>query len=108
LALRSLTSQLVVGLSHGHKIFSACGAAPVLGWPAAQKAESRAISKQIGDYPLLQGEAGDLVLSRWCIYFLLPAAYCLVHAACNKSARAGATAAGGRHGMRQQAAEMQR
>jgi hypothetical protein len=26
----------------GHQIFSACGAAPTLGWPAAQKAESRA------------------------------------------------------------------
>ena len=26
----------------------------------------------------------DLVLSRCCIYCLLPAAYCLVHAACNK------------------------
>jgi hypothetical protein len=32
--------------------------------------------------------------------YLLPAAYCLVHAARNKSARAGATAAGGRHGTR--------
>jgi hypothetical protein len=58
-------SQLVVG---GHQFFAACGAAPVLGWPAAQKAGSRASSKQIGDYayPLLQpsGGAGDLVLTR--------------------------------------------
>jgi hypothetical protein len=35
-----------------------------------------------------------------CIMYLLPAAWCLVHAARNKSARAGATAAGARHVMR--------
>jgi hypothetical protein len=131
-------------------------AAPALGWPAAQKAESRAQadrglglglsapacglallslplssssatqvlrpatqypfwaglrhvrrrkqSKQQADRGLPSpsggGGAGDLVLSRCCIYFLLPTAYCLVHAACNRSARAGAATAGGRHGTR--------
>jgi hypothetical protein len=38
-------SQLLVG----HQSFYACGAAPILGWPAAQKAESRESRKQIGD-----------------------------------------------------------
>jgi hypothetical protein len=84
-------SQLAVG----HQIFEACGAVPILGWPAAQKAEQAA--SRPGTTPSFRGGAGDLVLSRCCIYFLLPAAYCLVHAPCNKSARAGATAAGGRH-----------
>ena len=40
LALLSL--PLPLSLSLGHQIFSACGAAPTLGCPAAQKAESRA------------------------------------------------------------------
>ena len=47
-------SQLV-----GHQIFSACGAAPTLGWPAAQKAESRA--SRSGTTPSFKG-GGDLVL----------------------------------------------
>jgi hypothetical protein len=90
-------SQLVVG----HQIFAACGAIPVLGWRAAQKAE-QAASRSGNNTPSFRGRRGadDLVLSRCCIYSLLPAAYCLVHATCNKSARAGVTAAGGRHGTR--------
>jgi len=40
LALLSL--PLPLSLSLGHQIFSACGAAPISGCPAAQKAESRA------------------------------------------------------------------
>jgi hypothetical protein len=80
----------------------------------AEGSEGRNQSKQQADRGLprssFRGGAGDLVLSRCCIYCLLPVAYCLVHAACNKSARAGATAAGGRWQARSaaQAAEMQR
>ena len=43
----------------GHQIFLACGAAPTLGWPAAQKAESRA--SRSGTTPSFKW-GGDLVL----------------------------------------------
>ena len=38
----ALSLPLPFSSAVGHQIFSACGAAPTLGWPAAQKAESRA------------------------------------------------------------------
>jgi hypothetical protein len=93
---------LVLGLSSSLALLSlplSSSSATKFSRPAAQKAESRAEQADRGTTPsfLLQ-EGCDLVLSRCCLLYLLPAAYCLVHAACNKSARAGATAAGGRHG----------
>jgi hypothetical protein len=40
--LRLGSALLPPHLLVGHQIFKACGAAPILGWPAAQKTESRA------------------------------------------------------------------
>jgi hypothetical protein len=56
--------SLPLSSSSATKISRPCGAAPILGWHAAQKAESRASGSRTTDYPLLQGGAGDdLVLS---------------------------------------------
>jgi hypothetical protein len=73
-------SQLVVG----HQNFSACGAAPGrrFGFGAGlrrrrQEAE-QAASRPGTTRPSFRGAGGgDLVLSRCCIYCLLPVAYCV-------------------------------
>jgi hypothetical protein len=102
-----------MGLSTGHRLplaqaFSfdqnmprAAHVAPVLG----PQRENFGAPEQLTGKQLIG--AGDLVLSRCCIYWLLPAAYCLVHAACNKSARSRSNRSWWQARNVAQAAEMQ-